>query len=418
MLDHFLMKHARSRKENLPDGETKEIMILIFSTSLVQEDYIRNGRRGTHYYDTQIETLASYLSHRFLGVRINLVGVNTSFRLRMATYDNYRTTYLPCLFLRGLSPIVFCLSSFLFLAARKPSIVYIYSDGLTILPHFGTLLYCKLSKTPLFLGLRNPPATLCPMNPMSRSARVAAKVVDTMFLKHSGIIAHISKKAKLLLKSDSMLLNKSIVVPSSAQNTWNRPARAHRKEEASKEVLFTYWGIMDKKRKLDVLIRGFLKAKRSSRNFCGKLCFIGDGNDLDRLKSLVKKYGVSDILFKDYMKKEELYEFLACRASVALIPIPQEEFYRYSSPIKLVEAVASELPIVATDIESNEIVKKHNLGVLCDHEENSYMQAFLEISSSSGLDDYRRNCRNLKDLFTPKNVFKELDEIISLFLGA
>lgn len=60
----------------------------------------------------------------------------------------------------------------------------------------------------------------------------------------------------------------------------------------------------------------------------------------------------------------------------------------------------------------------YNVGILCDHDEDSYMQAFLKISGSSGLDDYGRNCRKVKVLFTPQSVFKEIAEAISLFLGA
>ena len=76
--------------------------------------------------------------------------------------------------------------------------------------------------------------------------------------------------------------------------------------------------------------------------------------------------------------------------------------------------MSAELPIIASDIEPNEIVKKYNLGIMCDHNEDSYSRAFLKITNL--LDVYSNNCRKVKEMFSPNSVFKDLGEAISGYL--
>lgn len=111
------------------------------------------------------------------------------------------------------------------------------------------------------------------------------------------------------------------------------------------------------------------------------------------------------------MKQKGLYKFLR-ETSVAVVPVPPKKFYQYSSPLKLAEAIAMELPIIASDIEPNQIVKEQNLGIICNHDEDSYARAFLEFFDSSNLDRFQENCKKVKHLFTPETVFKELGEEI------
>ena len=120
--------------------------------------------------------------------------------------------------------------------------------------------------------------------------------------------------------------------------------------------------------------------------------------------------------YQKYMNKKELYEFLQ-EVSVAVIPIPPIKFYQYSSPLKLAEAIAMELPIIASDIEPNQIVKEHNLGIVCNHDEDDYARAFLEFFMFSDLDRFREDCNKVKHLFTPETVFKELGEEIGRFIN-
>ena len=230
-------------------------------------------------------------------------------------------------------------------------------------------------------------------------------------MEYSTKIIHISEKSKELLKQYPKLYQKSIVMQSCPNNIFLESNQ--RENIKNNELTFAYWGHMDRTRDLDTVITGFAKAKELNDKFDAKFYLFGGGEDLDRLKEFVKKLKAPAIIFKGYVGQAELCKFLE-DILVAVIPIPPKEIFQYSSPLKLAEAVTMELPMIESNIEPNQLVKKNNLGILCVHNADSYAQAFLKFwsFSDSKLNEFRENCKKIKYLYTQENVCKEVKEAI------
>lgn len=389
-----------------------KITIVNFSAALVQEDAVEGENIGIRYYSTQKGALINYLTSKFPNISIDIIGFNTNFLFKVEYYTECKSIKLPNRTISIFSSILFNLTSFLYMfLTEKPSIIYIYSGGES-LPYIGALIYAKLFRLPIFICIRNPPESLCSFKPLSLHMRIITKMLDKIILKHGDKIIHISEKSKYLLKPYPKLYQKSIVMGSCPTNIFLESNQ--RKNIGNNELTFAYWGIMDRARDLDIVIKGFAKAKELTDKFEAKFYLFGSGRDLDGLKELVKKLKIPDIIFKGYVEQEELCKFLH-DVSVAVIPIPPKEFYQYSSPLKLAEAVTIELPMIASNIDPNKIVEEHNLGILCEHDVDSYAQAFLKFwdFSDSELNEFRENCKKVKYLFTPDNVFKEVGDAIA-----
>jgi len=396
----------------------KKIVVINFSASLMQDDYMQLKNKNMknkdiYYYSTQKKSLVSYLSSKFPEVYIELIGLNTNLSYSMRWYKKCRLVQLPNLSISKIRIIVFNSISFLYLLFRhKPSIIYAYTDG-KLYPYLGALFYAKLLKVPLFIDFRNPPRSLRLDASTSLYKKMIIRAIDNICMINSNKIIHISEKSRHLLKSNPKLYKKSIVVPSCSQNIFASRKRKNMKDE---RLSFAYWGVMAKDRRIDTVIQGFAKAKTLNNKFDAQFFLIGSGDDITHLKKLVQELNAPGIIFKDYMNQKELYEFLQ-EISVAVIPIPPDKFYQYSSPLKLAEAIAMGLPIIATDIEPNQIVKEYDLGIVCDHDEDSYARAFLEFFMFSDLDRFREGCNKVKHLFMPETVFKELGEEIGRFIN-
>lgn len=389
-----------------------KIVIINYSAALVQEDSIMGNNRGAYYYSTQKNSFISYLIDRFQESSIVLVGFSTNLKFRVRYSGKVKLIQLPCVNNFMFSSLMFNLFSFIYLIIINPSLVYVYSDGI-LHPYFTTSLYSKLSGRPFFLDVRNPPYSLYISNTTHLYKRLFVKITDYVCMQCSDVIVHISEAAKELIKSKGSFYNKSISVPSCASDLLSGDMDFFKNKE-NNNLAFVTWGVIDKSRKLDIVIRAFKKASELNPNFNAKLFLIGDGEDLKALKELANSLKVSNVIFKGYMKQKDLFIFLQ-KMDVALIPIPSDKiYYQVSSPLKLAEAISLELPVVASDIIPNNIVKKYDLGILCGHDVESYTQAFLYFwnISDGEFERLKINCRNSKYMFSPKYIFNELGNLI------
>jgi len=91
-----------------------------------------------------------------------------------------------------------------------------------------------------------------------------------------------------------------------------------------------------------------------------KFVFVG-GADKD-VENYRKNNQLSNVLFLGQKKKEHIPKILKC-ADILLLPnIPvSEESFKYTSPIKMFEYMASKKPVIASDLPSiREVLNKEN----------------------------------------------------------
>jgi glycosyltransferase involved in cell wall biosynthesis len=151
--------------------------------------------------------------------------------------------------------------------------------------------------------------------------------------------------------------------------------------EDSKVVI--YIGTMDKMRHLDVLIHAFSKVRAKKKV---KLLLVGNGTDKQNLERLANKLEIEDdVIFTGQVPFEEVPNFIAA-ADVCVSAVPPLDFYKLSSPIKILEYMAMAKPVVANEEipDQKEIVEESAGGILVKFENESFANGIVKILDNPG----------------------------------
>jgi glycosyltransferase involved in cell wall biosynthesis len=111
-------------------------------------------------------------------------------------------------------------------------------------------------------------------------------------------------------------------------------------------IHLAYIGVLHYERNLLAICKAVEMAHENGMNF--RLTLTGDGSQRGELKSFAEQTD-GRILVNPPVAHEKIPEVLR-EAHVGVIPFPDEEKYRVSSPIKLYEYMAAGLPVLATRI--------------------------------------------------------------------
>ena len=105
----------------------------------------------------------------------------------------------------------------------------------------------------------------------------------------------------------------------------------------------------------------------------------------ERQKEQLTKLGIN-VQHISGGKLDELYK----EVDFALIPRKCTEYQNFSMPVKLVEYLSNNLPIVATACDAQKrFLSENGYGIICDDEENSMARAIEEMMGS--LEQYQNN---------------------------
>ena len=112
-----------------------------------------------------------------------------------------------------------------------------------------------------------------------------------------------------------------------------------------------------------MLIRGFKLYKNKLESLgmnIPKLCIVGDGNELHKLKEIISNLGLEDEI-KLLGERNDINEILK-KADIYVLPSTEEGL-----SISLIEALSSGVPIVATDVGGNsDIIQNYKTGLLIE----------------------------------------------------
>jgi glycosyltransferase involved in cell wall biosynthesis len=115
--------------------------------------------------------------------------------------------------------------------------------------------------------------------------------------------------------------------------------------------IFFYHGTLTATRGIPELISAIIKL---SVEYPGvALVLLGDGPSVRELKKIAHKSGSMDkVYFLGIVNNTDVPEYISI-ADVGVIPLPPERHWQVSSPLKLFEYMAMQLPIVVSDIEAH-----------------------------------------------------------------
>lgn len=196
-----------------------------------------------------------------------------------------------------------------------------------------------------------------------------------IYFYHS-ILAHSIKSGYTVLGKERCLVhvppgvNFSILLPLDAGKVRTETLR------------LVYIGSVDRKRQLDKMILGVVKAAQHVRLL---LDIYADKQFSENLQRLVEVLGAQDYIhFRGMIKQEALFAVMPeYDAGLAYIP---KELYDFAPPLKTIEYLACGLPVIATATEGNmQFVEGGKNGVLTEWTPEAYAEGIIRFARSPGV---------------------------------
>lgn len=116
--------------------------------------------------------------------------------------------------------------------------------------------------------------------------------------------------------------------------------------QADEPIRLIYIGCMHVERNLMAMSKAIVQANTPQRDF--QLVLVGDGNQFKELAAYAEKHP-ADILIHGPVAQQEIPGWLT-GSHVGILPFPDEQKFRVSSPIKLFEYMAAGMPVLAAKI--------------------------------------------------------------------
>jgi Glycosyltransferase len=221
-------------------------------------------------------------------------------------------------------------------------------------PCYGNAMMVSLAR---IFGAKKPLVVSYHMDTVGRGLRrpvfwLHAKLFAPRFLRHASVIAVASRDyaEHSLLAKYPELMKKVVEIPFGVDST--RFHAAARKQVTSKNILFT--AALDEQhyfKGLNFLLEAMVKVPEA------KLTIVGDGNLKESYIKKAKELEISDrVVFAGRVSDEELPKYFQDADVFCSASVDRSEAYG----IVLMEASASGLPSVATDIPGVRTVVKNN----------------------------------------------------------
>jgi len=183
--------------------------------------------------------------------------------------------------------------------------------------------------------------------------------------------------------------SKAFLVPLGTDLQFFKPATRNRRGLSrhgihERDLIVVYSGSLNAARKLSNLILAFRRACTEVRNL--RLVVLGEGDDLNHLKSLSQRLSISDrVFFLGYVDYREVPRFLSA-ADIAVSYVPIFPAFDLQPPLKTIEYLACSLAVIATSTTGNRRFVAHEWnGLLTEDDPKSLSESIIRLSRDAAL---------------------------------
>jgi len=245
------------------------------------------------------------------------------------------------------------------LKKSKPDVIHAHQRG--ILAGYWALF----NKIPMIATVHTHPSVTF--------YRECEKIIFRLLLKHKLIIlTGISKYNKEIIKNYWRLNDRTVCFINNGINIENFYRKTH--------DTFTFINVsrQDKNKNQSLILRAFARLFHENKNSPIKLFLIGDGNTHQDLKKETGKLGISELVeFTGYIKDPNDY--------LAISDVYISSSHREGLSLSVLEAMASGLPVIATDAGGVRDLAQENGILIPVDDEDELFAAMKKLKSNNEL---------------------------------
>ena len=302
---------------------------------LVRNIFIKN----VHYTSCEFQLIKSFTK---MGHNVKMIGIDDENKhlndliLLKAPFNKRRfyliklTFYLPA----------YCI---------KHKIDIVIVDNRSVLATFGLLLIKKIFRIKIFEDVRSIPVE----QSMPRDYKLSS-IISNYF--YNGITFITAGTQSYLEKMIGRKYKKTALFPSAVNPilfspgiTNNIPVKI--KEKIKERIVIFYHGSISPNRGVNLVLDAFNKLHKTHP----ELIFMSVSGNNDYIKNYCaeKNYALDDnLLLMDLVEHERVPAYIDL-ADICIIPLPRLLWWEISSPLKLMEYLAMEKPIILSDIKAH-----------------------------------------------------------------
>lgn len=197
-------------------------------------------------------------------------------------------------------------------------------------------------------------------------------LLRNFFLRKADLVFPISEQMKETLTNYGISAERMVALPegvdtSAEPETYDEEAGAiWKKLGLQAKRVITYIGTMNRFRQLDFLLESFKLVLEDSPE--AHLLMVGAGKtpeDIERLKEKATEFVIGqNVTFTGWVPREKVLAYIRT-SDIGVSPIMPNRVFINSSPIKLLEYLALEVPAVASDIPEQRKIIEESGGGIC-----------------------------------------------------
>ena len=357
-----------------------------------------------------------------LGHDVNLVSVRSRRHFK-AKKPQMHMLLVPLRFVPFISSIMFSVILFFYLpvyvAISKPDFIIMIPD-ISIISSIPAFLVSKFSKTRLILDVRSIPVeTVGFRGTLHKFWFNLSFSVEKKFFDGVTILTSLMKKE--VCTSFSVEPDKVGVWTSGVsydlfnpENFFEMKLELKKKLGLSDKFVIFYHGIFTPTRGLAETINGLqiLISKYPDLIFF----LLGSGPFASDLSVLIQKQSLQkNVILANPVIHSEVPKFIAM-CDVAIVPLPDHPYWRFQSPLKLLEYMAMEKVVILTDIPAHrEIIGKAKCGIFISSIDSMEIARAIEFAylNNESLEYWGKIGRELvEQKYTWEKVVKDLEKYL------
>lgn len=177
------------------------------------------------------------------------------------------------------------------------------------------------------------------------------------------------------------------------------------KKDNKKRIIFS--GVMYYHRGIDILLDSVPQVIKKIRDV--EFLLLGDGPEIEKLQEIVNKNNLSkNVIFKGWVEREKIPEFLAT-STIGIGPLRSTDVTKGALPIKVLEYMASSLPILAMkDTLPKDVLIDGINGYVVDTSEELAKKIIYLLENNTIREKMASKSREMIEKFDWKNIAKAI----------